>query len=214
MVDLHLSDDEQAERLKAWWKENGSSVIVGAIAGIGIIVGVNLWRDFKSSQAETASALYESMLATYRQQNVEASTKTGAEILNKFQNTPYAGMAALLLAKINFDKKDIDSARGQLRWAMDNSKDPATVHTARLRLARILLSENRIDQVKELLNVTDFGGFQSEYKELEGDVYMSLGERAQAHEAYQSALETLPEGSTYREILRLKLDSAMADTDR
>ncbi len=214
MVDLHLSDDEQAERLKSWWKENGSSVIVGAIVGIGIIVGVNFWRDYKSSQSETASAMYESMLAAYRQQNLEVSEKIGAEIMNNFANTPYAGTAALLLAKISFENKDLDSARGQLRWAMDNSADKATVHAARLRLARILLSENRNEQVKEMLNVTDHGGFESEYRELQGDLHLSLGEHAQAREAYQSALENLPEGSTYGEILRLKVDNAAAGTNQ
>lgn len=214
MVDLHLSDDEQAERLKAWWKQNGSSVIVGAIVGIGVIVGVNLWRDYKTSQGETASALYEMMLGNYREQNIAVSETTGGKIMGSYSSTPYAGKAALLLAKMSFEKNDITSAKSQLRWAMNNSIEPATVHAARLRLARILLSEKQFTQVGELISVDDFGGFDSEYNELRGDLHMALGEVDQAREAYLAAAQMLPEGSSYGDILKMKADNAVIDIAR
>lgn len=209
MVDLHLSDDEQAERLKAWWKENGTSVVVGAIVGIGVIVGVNSWRDYKTSQGEAASALYEMMLGNYREQNIAVSETTGGKIMGSYTSTPYAGKAALLLAKISFDKNDVTSAKSQLRWAIHNSTEPATVHAARLRLARILLSEKQYAQVDELISVDDFGGFESEYKELQGDLHMAQGEIDQAREAYVAAAQTLPQGSSYGEVLRMKADNAL-----
>ncbi len=212
MVDIHLSDDEQAERLKAWWKENGSSVIIGAIVGIGVIVGVNFWRDYKTSQGETVSALYEMMLGNYRQQNMTVAETTGGKIMGSYSSTPYAGKAALLLAKISFDKKDITSAKSQLRWAMHNSIEPATVHAATLRLARILLSEKQYTQVDELISVDDFGGFESEYMELQGDLHMAQGKVEQAREAYLAAAQTLPAGSSYGDILKMKADNAVIDT--
>ncbi len=212
MVDLHLSDDEQAERLKAWWKENGSSVIVGAIVGIGVIVGVNYWRDYKTSQGETASALYEMMLGNYRQQNITVSETTGGKLMGLYSSTPYAGKAALLLAKISFGKNDINSAKSQLRWAMNNAIEPATVHAARLRLARILLSEKQHTQVNELISIDEFGGFESEYMELRGDLHISLGEADQGREAYLAAAQMLPEGSSYGDILKMKADNAVIDT--
>jgi predicted negative regulator of RcsB-dependent stress response len=211
MVDLHLSDDEQAERLKAWWKQNGSSVIVGAVVGIGVIVGVNFWRDYKTSQGETASALYEMMLGNYREQNISVSETTGGKIMGTYSSTPYAGKAALLLAKMSFDKNDLTSAKSQLRWAMNNAIEPATVHAARLRLARILLSEKQFTQVGELISIDDFGGFESEYKELRGDLHMAQGEVRLAREAYLAAAQMLPEGSSYGDILKMKADNAVID---
>jgi predicted negative regulator of RcsB-dependent stress response len=214
MVDLHLSDDEQAERLKAWWKENGSSVAIGAIVGIGVIVGVNLWRDYKTSQGESASALYEMMLGNYRQQNFAVSETTGGTIMGSYSSTPYAGKAALLLAKISFDKNDLTSAKSQLRWAMTNSVESATVHAARLRLARILLLEKQYTQVDWLISVDDVGGCESDYKELQGDLHMALGEADQAREAYLAATQLLPEGSSYGDILKMKADNAVVQTSQ
>ncbi len=211
MVDLHLSDDEQAERLKAWWKENGVSVIVGAIVGIGVIVGVNFWRDYKTSQGETASALFEGMLGSYRRQDLAASETMGGKIMGGYASTPYAGKAALLLAKISFDKNDTTSAKSQLRWAMQNSTESGTIHAARLRLARILLAETQYAQIRALISVDDFGGFESEYKELWGDLHMAQGEADQARDAYLAASQALPEGSSYGDILKMKADNAVID---
>ncbi len=208
MVDLHLSDDEQAERLKAWWKENGSSVIIGAIIGISVIVGVNFWRDYKTSQGESASALYEMMLGNYRAQNIAAAETTGGKIMGTYSSTPYAGKAALLLAKISFDKNDLKSAQSQLRWAIGNAIEPATVHAARLRLARVLLAEKEYALVADLIAVDEFGGFESEYKELSGDLHVVKGELDQAREAYLAAAQTVPLGSSYGDMLKMKADNA------
>ena len=38
-MSTYLSDDEQAEALKKWWKENAVSIIVNAGLGFGIIFG-------------------------------------------------------------------------------------------------------------------------------------------------------------------------------
>ena len=51
MIDPRYSEDEQAERLKEWWKKNGTSVIVGVVIGVSAIVGVNLWRNYTQTQA-------------------------------------------------------------------------------------------------------------------------------------------------------------------
>ena len=49
-MDETLSEKEQIEEMKAWWKENGSYVIAGLILGVGGIWGFNAWR---SSQLDT-----------------------------------------------------------------------------------------------------------------------------------------------------------------
>ena len=43
-MSTYLSDDEQAEALKKWWKENAVSIIVGAGLGFGIIFGWQGWQ--------------------------------------------------------------------------------------------------------------------------------------------------------------------------
>ena len=38
-----VTDDEQVERIKKWWADNGSSVIAGLVIGIGGLLGWRYW---------------------------------------------------------------------------------------------------------------------------------------------------------------------------
>jgi predicted negative regulator of RcsB-dependent stress response len=214
MVDPHFTEDEQAERLKQWWKQNGTSVITGAVLGLGIIFGVNYWRDYRESRAETASSLYTLMSTQYAAGNPEASRAAGRQLLQDYAGTPYAGKAALFLARVGYESGQNSEAREHLQWALDHGRDPATQHTARLRLARVLLAEGEFDAAAKLVSVSDRGAFASQYLELEGDLAMSRGDPNAAREAYSQALDNLPEGSGFAEFLNMKLDSAVAETAR
>ena len=43
-MEPHLAEDEELQKLKTWWKSNGTSIIVGIALGIGAIAGVNGWQ--------------------------------------------------------------------------------------------------------------------------------------------------------------------------
>ena len=52
MADFDLkTDDEKAEELKAWWKENGTSVIAGVALTIGGMFGYQQWQQYKLDQS-------------------------------------------------------------------------------------------------------------------------------------------------------------------
>ena len=40
------TEEEQVEKLKAWLKENGLSIVMGIIIGVGGIGGYNYWNPF------------------------------------------------------------------------------------------------------------------------------------------------------------------------
>lgn len=197
-----LSDDDQSERLKSWWKENGVSVITGAVLGIAVIGGVNYWRSYKADQAEAASALYAQMLES-------GSPEAGRELLDAYSGTPYAGKAALLLAKRAFEDGKPDEAAGHLEWAMENAPDEADRKLARLRLARIALSGDDHDRAASLLSDMQIGGYESEYHELRGDLAMARDDAETARSEYEAALENLPERSGFADMLNVKLDAAV-----
>ncbi len=207
MVDPHFSDDEQAEKLKDWWKKNGSSVIFGLVVGLGIVGGVNYWRDYRQTQAEQASELYQSMLTEYAAQQLDNAETAGGKLMEDHAGTAYAGKAALFLAKISYEQNDAASARAQLTWVLDNVEDAATRHTARLRLVRLLLDDGKLDEAESQLNAEPTGAFASEYKELEGDLRVAQGRLDDARKAYQEALAALSAQSVYRDMLSMKLDS-------
>ncbi|MDH3638027.1 MAG: tetratricopeptide repeat protein [Gammaproteobacteria bacterium] len=207
MVDPHFTDDEQAEKLKEWWKNNGSSIIFGLVVGLGLVGGFNYWRDYQQSQADQASQLYERMLSEYAAQQLDNAQTAGAKLMDDHGGTPYAGKAALFLAKISHERNDTASAKAQLQWILEHASDEATKHTARLRLGRLLLGEGELADVEAQIKAEDPGRFTSEYKELEGDLRVAQGRAADARSAYQDALSALPAESAYRDMLSMKLDS-------
>lgn len=213
MADPHFVEDDQAARLKAWWQQNGSSVVIGAVIGIGIVVGVNWWRVHERQVAENASALYETVLRSMGDDQA-AALQAARQLQAEFAQTAYAVNAALLLSKIQYDQGDLVAAKASLNWALDHSPDTATQHVARLRLARLLVEEGEWAAVERLVAVPDVGGFESEYRELNGDLAMARGKAADAEAAYRAALDALPAGSSYGPMLTMKLDRAIAEAAR
>ena len=58
-INIEIPEDEDVARAKAWWKENGSSIIGGVVIGTALVVGYNFWNQFKDTKAEQASVLYQ-----------------------------------------------------------------------------------------------------------------------------------------------------------
>ncbi len=202
----HESHNEELEQLKAWWKEYGNYVFYGILLGAAIIIGVNYWKQHQVQQAEAASALYEQMVTAAQERKAEVVREAGTRLLEDFPSSPYAGKAALFLAKASFDAGDKASARSQLQWAMDNAAEEATRHVARLRLGRLLLDQGELDAAFVLTQVDEKDGFVSEYEELRGDLLVRQGRNDEARAAYRAALQALPPDSRYGRTLSMKLD--------
>src|SRR5690606_12832987 len=135
-----------------------------------------------------------------------------------YSGTVYAGMGALLTAKIQAEAGDLKNAKAQLAWAADKASDPALRDLARLRLAGLLLDEKAYDEALQQLGTEPEAGFAARYAELKGDIYAAQGKTEEARTAYQAALSSLnakgdmesPDAqrqAMYRELMQLKLDS-------
>jgi len=198
--------DDQLANLKAWWKQYGKALIAGVAIGALVLGGLNYWKVYKTRRAENASLLYEALLGDVQQGKTDNISTTATKLVHDYATTPYAGKAALLLARQRFDAKDLTGARQQLEWAVKNATETAVQHTARLRLARLLLEQGDKDGALALTNVKDMQGFASAYDELKGDILLAKGDRAGARAAYQAALDHLTPGSAYGSTLAMKRD--------
>ncbi len=205
MINPHEAEEE-VEKLKAWWKQYGRSVVAGVLLGLALLIAYRYWDAHVEAQREAASALYEQLLEAMRRGETKVTVETGKKLIEDYDGTPYAGMAALLLARVHLEAGEEDRAREMLRWVVEHGRDPASRHAARLRLARLLLDDNETEAMLKLLAVADRRGFESEYQELLGDAYVRLGRLGEARAAYTAALEHLPQGSRYGVVLRMKRD--------
>lgn len=205
-MDTYNSDDQVA-RIKAWWKQYGKSLIAGAIIGIVLLAGLNYWKQHRQHRAEEASRLYDGLLAEVQLGKSDAALAVADRLMQDFSATPYAGKAALFAARLRFDSQDLAGARRSLEWAVQNAREPAVYHSARLRLGRLMLDQGEPDAMLKLIAGNDRDGFASEYEELQGDALLAKGDRDGARHAYQKAIETLGRGTSYEKILRMKLDN-------
>jgi predicted negative regulator of RcsB-dependent stress response len=198
-MSTYLSDDEQAEALKKWWKENAVSIIVGAGLGFGIIFGWQGWQMFQTSQGEAASQLYA---------QVEKATKSGADFDNTaaqlkadYAGTAYASYAAMQQAKAAYKAGNPDRARSELEWVMANAPDPVLVDLARLRLAALLVDQQQYDAAKEVIAAA--GTFmKGDFEQLQGDIARAQGDKVAALAAYQAAASS---GVTDMRLLSMKI---------
>ncbi|HLE94305.1 MAG TPA: tetratricopeptide repeat protein [Sulfuricaulis sp.] len=205
------ADQEELEKLKSWWKEYGNSLIFGIALGAAILVGVRYWNQYTEQRLDQASVLYEQLLQEFNLKSKDAARKSGSKLVTEYASTPYAGLAGLILARLDFEAGDKSAARRQLQWVVDHAEDEAVAHAARLRLARLYFGDGEKDAALALLNVNGEGGFKSEYEELRGDIYLAQGEKNRARAAYREALGSLPPGSPYAQILNTKLDDLGPD---
>ena len=206
-MSAYISDDEQLERAKALWKAYGRYLIYGVLLGVVVVLGLNYWHRYKAREGETASVIYGQVLEAVQQKQPKAAVDLAGQLMKGYAGTPYAGDAALVLARQSFDAGDLASARNQLKWAMENATQSSVRLAARFKLARVLLDQGQPDAAAKLLAVKDRTGFESEYDELKGDVLVKQGRPNQARAAYEQALNTLPEGSPYASLLKMKLDN-------
>jgi len=197
----YLSEDEQVEALKKWWKENGKSVLSGAILGFAIIFGWQGWDRYQTSQGENASILYSSMENQLASGEQDQGVETGKRLIGEYSGSVYATFAALQLAKLSYEKKEKSTAQSHLQWAMDNAPDEVLSGLARLRLARLLFDMQEWDQASSLVEAAG-NILPGEFAQLRGDLAAQRGDRDGARTAYQQALEL---GVENAELVRMKL---------
>jgi predicted negative regulator of RcsB-dependent stress response len=201
-----LEEQEQIDALKAWWKEHANLVITVLLAACLAAAGTAGWRWYRSNQAEQAAQLYASLEKALRANDAKTIRETAGQLMDKYGGTAYGSMAALSVAKVNYDAGDATSAAAQLKWVVDNARDDDVAATARLRLAGVLLDQKNYDGALSLLEAKHPESFDGLFADRKGDVYTAQGKIAEARAAYKTALEKLPQQGSYRTIVQVKLD--------
>lgn len=204
------TDDEQLEQIKEWWKKNRNPLIAGVLIGATALFGTRYWFNYEERLRLSGSAEFEQLQAEMFMGNTDALIRRGDYLIDNYGRTPYAVLAAFMLARSHVDQGDLSSAANRLQWAIDNAKSPEMAHIARLRLAQVMIADGRAEQALAMLEAQDPGAFAASYEELKGDLYAELGRSDQARRAYRNALDALDFGPG-SELVQLKLDGLGAE---
>lgn len=205
----YLSDEEQAERLKQWWDDNGTSLIVGLIVAIVAVVGWNYYSEYTTNQREAASDLYEAYL------EAKALGQPVDSLLNQldeeYGSSSYRTFSLLHRAADEVGEENWEVARAHLVVAVEIAQSDLLRDVARFRLAKIDFQLDQLDAALATLGSIGSEGLIAEVAELTGDIHVARGEHDLARDAYQAAVDDARRDPTRpllgAELLELKLKS-------
>ncbi len=206
MSTYDLEEQEQLSALKAWWKENGGAILLGATLVLAAIAAWNGWMWYQRSQSAQAAVLYDTLQKAARANDLKTVRETAGAILENFPRSAYAPLAALVSAKVHFQAGDLKTARAQLQWVIEHAGSDEIRAIATLRLASVLLDDNEPDAALKILEGKPPPGFEALYASLRGDILVTQKKRSEARASYKAALEKAEAGAL-RDALRLKLEA-------
>jgi len=208
-VDDLQSEKEQIEEIRAWWSEYGRYVIAGVVIAVGGLVGYNQYQANKIEAQQEASALFESLTVQVDAGDLEKAEQVAEGLENDYANTAYAAQSKLAMARLYMDKNRDQDAVDVLTELVGMRGNREIRLVGRARLARLLLYQDKPEEVIALLENQDAPAFAARYAEALGDAYALLGDVERAAEAYRTAL-----GDTARTINTELVAMKLADLPR
>lgn len=210
MAVYDLEEQEKIDSIKAWWKAQGTLILILIAAFVVGIAGVQAWNYYQKQKTEQAAELYDNVLKAQGSGDAKKIGDAARLLMEGFPSSGYASRAALISAQASFDTGDLQNTKSRLQWTLDNSKEDELKDLVRLRLAGVLLDEKKYGEAVGLLETKHGESFDGLYADLKGDILSAMGKPADARAAYQIALEKIGGKGTYHNIVQMKMDALPA----
>jgi predicted negative regulator of RcsB-dependent stress response len=220
-VAAHLTEEEQLENLKRFWKDYGTTVVVVLVVGLGGFFGWNQYKNYQVEKARELSEVYQKFATAVTEFEGEldeaqtARAKQLAEaVIAEDSSSLYADFAELYLAKLAVEQQDYTTAKSRLENVIKRASNDSIRDLARLRLARVHAAAGENDQALSLLSGSVSPAYAAAYAEVKGDVLAGLDRLAEARAAYESALQSLGAAQAMRRsLVQLKIDNTRTSAD-
>lgn len=203
----YLTEQEQVELLKNWIKQYSLVILAGVVIAIAIMSGWRYWQQRQDKILTHASSVYDEMLTVRAQNDLAGTLVQAKKLYEHYPQTIYGQMAALMLARDAVIRKNIPEAEKMLNWIIDHSKAASIRQIARLRLARIMLTNQKPNEAIKLLGTIEDKSFKGLIEEVRGDAYLLMKNDTLARQSYQQALTDLPNAEKVRPLLQMKYDN-------
>lgn len=205
----HLSDQEQIQMLKSWWKQYGMSLVIGLCVFLSASYGWRYWQQYLTHQKETASLIYSEVINLNDMNKVDEVKLLTENLLKDYPRTVYASLAALTVAKDAVEAGKLADAEEKLQWVVEHGKQKTLQQLAQIRLARVLLADKKPTQALAVLSKLEAAtALKAEAAEVRGDILVVLGKKAEALQAYQNALAINKAKGTESPLLQMKIQEA------
>ena len=209
------TDEEQAELIKKWWSENGTSIVSTVAVAVAGVAGWNFWQDSKQQKGEAASAVYTQLVQLAAQDNNDASAEMlglAEQLKTDFASTAYADFGSLFIARIAAENGDYEAAAAELEALVAEADAEPVKLTAQARLAAVLTQLGKADEALAALPETADAAFAPQIEEARGDALFRKGELADARDAYIRAQDAAQALGQNNSVLQRKIDSLNTST--
>jgi predicted negative regulator of RcsB-dependent stress response len=202
-VEIYSTEEQQVDAIKQFWKDYGTSIVVGAVVGLGGLFGWNYYSEHQIAQAELASEAFQAFSAPAM---TEAGMLAAAETFSKDYNQKgYQSLLSLIVAKAAVEAGDFDKAQATLKSVIATAADTSLVMVATIRLARVQAEQGQLAIAITTLEQVSDPAFTAQKDELKGDFLVRKGDPEQAKVAYQAAVDN--GGAMASPALQMKLDN-------
>jgi predicted negative regulator of RcsB-dependent stress response len=189
IIEGYETEEQQVDAIKQWWKDNGNTLVIGAVVGLAGLWGWRFYNDSVVEGQEAVSQAYSDMLVEFETQGAEADLDNIQSFITANNESNYAVLASLLLAKEAVGKKDFTLAKTQLIQLQGKNKYAPLNPLINLRLARVELELGQLTDALSTLALISEEGFMAKADQVKGTVYLKQGDVNNARIAFQSAID-------------------------
>ena len=184
-----IEEEQEINQLKDWWKENGKTIIVAFILGVGGMFGWRYWQAHQAEQIAQASAQYDALIYS-AQQNEQAKKANIEQFVQANSKTAYAVFALLDEAKKATEKQDFAAAEANLNQALTQSQDEVLTSIVALRLSSVQFQLGQLDNALTTLNQVKGESFNARKAILTGDIQVAKGDKVSAKNSFEQAQQS------------------------
>ena len=192
--------------LRQWWADNGKMASAGFVVAAVLVGGWQGWGYYRDGHFLEAAEHYESFAELLESYESDEAGLVFPELPSgDYADTPYPAFARLLRAEYLVGRDELALAAEDLRWVAENAVQPVVSELAYVRLARVLIALDKVEEGLEILEGRQFSAAGAALvEETRGDALLKLNNVAAAGAAYEAAWKATRNKPDF---LRLKLQA-------
>lgn len=202
---LDLDEQEQLATLKHFWDKYGR--IVTAVLTVFALsyAGWTGWNVWQTGLEQKSAVRFDEMSRAVAAGDIAKTDRVFADMKEQFGATSYTAQAALLDARMNYEKGNVDATKAALQWLIDSSAESAYRDVARLRLGGVLIEAKQYEQAIKFLSSDISKPFAALAADRVGDAYSLQNKTEEAKAQYLKAYAGLTASDEYRKMIDVKL---------
>ncbi|GKS69757.1 putative negative regulator of RcsB-dependent stress response [Nitrosomonas sp. PY1] len=207
MAAYSLEEQEKIDGLRAWWNKFGTVLVILLTVALFAMGGMKAWEYYQQKQAYQAADLYVLLQQIQASDDATKINDAAQLVMAGYPSSGYASRAAFITAQADEKNGNAKRALESLQWVVDHAKESSLRDLARLRIAGILLDEEKYDEALRAISVPHGDNFSGLYLDRKGDILVANHKFSEARLSYQEAIEKLNKTNNYYNIVQMKLDA-------